>query len=114
MTPTFRTDRLRAAREKRGLTQHELAQACGLGLKQINRYENGASEPTAMILATIAHYLDVSMDYLCGLSDIPHSYPALDLNPDERKLLESYSAGDVTTLVKLATERLRVIEGENS
>jgi hypothetical protein len=48
------------------------------------------------------------------LSDIPHNYPALDLNPDERKLLAAYSVGDVTTLVKLATDRVRLLEGENS
>ena len=66
-----------------------------------------------LILATISHYLDVSMDYLCGLSDIPHSYPALELSPAERKLLESYVAGDLTTLVKLATDRLRMLEGRS-
>lgn len=110
----LRTDRLRAARERKGYTQHELANLCNIGIKQINRYENGVTEPNATTLTLIAHYLDVSIDYLCGLSDIPNNYPSLDLRPDERKLLEAYSAGDMAALVRLASERLRVLEGENS
>lgn len=114
MILTFRTDRLRAAREKLGLTQHELAKACGLSINQINRYETGTTEPSASALAAVANKLDVSIDYLLGLTDIPHNYPTLDLRPDERKLLEAYSAGDMAALVRLASERLRVLEGGDS
>lgn len=110
----LRTDRLRAARERKGLTQHELANLCNIGIKQINRYENGVTEPNATTLTTIAQYLDVSIDYLCGLSDIPHNYPALDLRTDERQLLDAYTVGDSTTILKLVTDRLRLLEGENS
>jgi hypothetical protein len=42
---------------------------------------------------------------------LPGEYVAVDLSPIERKLLEAYSAGDVATLMKLATDRLRLLEG---
>jgi transcriptional regulator with XRE-family HTH domain len=114
MSTFLRRDRLRAAREKLGLTQHELAKACGLSINQINRYENGTTEPSASALAAVAHKLDVSIDYLLGLTDIPHNYPALDLRPDERKLLEAYTTGDSATVVQLLSDRLRLLEGQNS
>lgn len=111
---SLQTDRLRAVRKNLGLTQQELAALCGLSSKQIHRYEHGLTEPSATVIATIAHHLSVSVDYLCGLTDGSGEYVAAGLSPIERKVLEAYSAGDVTTLVKLATDRLRLLEGENS
>jgi DNA-binding XRE family transcriptional regulator len=40
-------ERIRKIREKHQLTQRELGALCGLGDKQIWRYENGLSEPTS-------------------------------------------------------------------
>lgn len=114
MSITLHTDRLRAARKALGLTQQELAALCGLNPKQIHRYEHGLTEPSAVIVATIAHHLGVSVDYLCGLTDVPGDYVSVELRPDERKLLEAYSAGDMAALVRLASERLRVLEGGES
>lgn len=111
---SLQTDRLRVARKALGFTQQELAALCGLSPKQIHRYEHGLTEPSATVIATIAHHLKVSLDYLCGLTDLPGEYVAVEFSPIERKLLEAYTAGDLTTLVKLATDRLRLLEGENS
>lgn len=36
------------------------------------------------------------------------------LGEDERKLLDAYTVGDMTTLVKLASDRVRLLEGEKS
>lgn len=100
-------DRLRAAREKRGLGQRELARRCRVSSNQMNRYENGLSDPSTTVLKTIARELDVSTDYLLGLSENPGGYKGDDLLPDERELLEAYSVGDGSTMLMLMYERLK-------
>lgn len=103
----LQSDRLRIAREKSGLTQHELARICGIGLSQITRYENGVIEPAAVTLGNIAQVLNVSVDYLLGLSDTTRDYSPDVLRPDERQLLDAYNAGDGMKILVLVYERLQ-------
>lgn len=53
---------LAALRLARGLSQRQLAEACGLKQPHIARYEAGLHEPRIAIAAKIAHALDVSLD----------------------------------------------------
>lgn len=108
----LRRDRLRIARERRGLTQRELAALCGIGENQINKYENRDGEPSARVLYLLAQQLDVSVDYLLGLSDVPQNFSAGDLNDDERALVNAFKIGDAVTLLKLITDRVRQLEAE--
>ncbi len=65
------TIRLKEIRKARGLTQKQLALQSGLserGYQQIEYGENGITLKNAIIIATI---LNVSLDYLVGLSDDP-------------------------------------------
>jgi transcriptional regulator with XRE-family HTH domain len=51
---------LRAARERAGLTQHQLARLVGVaGGERVSRWELGSSEPRPEILASLAKVLDV-------------------------------------------------------
>ncbi len=63
-------ERLRELREEHDLTQSQLAHKLGLNYKTIYRYENGICEPNLSILVKLAKMYDVSIDYLCNLSDI--------------------------------------------
>lgn len=63
--------RLRALRVECGMNQTALAQATGVTLKQIQRYELGHNEPTLSVLIALADAFDVSLDYLVGRSDVP-------------------------------------------
>jgi len=84
----FRGDRLKEVRELRNLSQRELASRCQIGDKQIWRYENGESNPTADHITAIAKELDISADYLLGLTDTAYIHFTEDeLTPMERKLL---------------------------
>lgn len=97
---TFRGDRLRWARDQLNLTQEELNDICQFSGSQISRYETGSSEPQAPAIFTIAKALDVTSDYLLGLSDDPEGYgPKSPLSPKEKVLLARYEAGDLTRLV---------------
>ena len=56
--------RMRAARERLGLSQVELGQRLGMVRQQINNYEQGRFEPSWDTARRIADALDVSLDYL--------------------------------------------------
>lgn len=67
----MRNERLREARLKNHLTQEELAEKLGTEKNQISRWEQGHKIPRAERVAEIAQVLNVSVDYLMGLSDEP-------------------------------------------
>lgn len=59
-------DRLRTAREYRGLNQAELAQRAGMQPSAISHFETGARKPSFDNLRILADSLDVTTDYLLG------------------------------------------------
>jgi transcriptional regulator with XRE-family HTH domain len=56
--------RLNALRKQHGLTQQGLADALGMHLSQIKRYENGTSQPTLEALKRIALRFNITTDEL--------------------------------------------------
>lgn len=64
-------ERLRRLREKKRVSRYVLSELCGLDPDTVRRYENGDAKPSADSLASLADYLDVTMDYLYGASDKP-------------------------------------------
>jgi transcriptional regulator with XRE-family HTH domain len=67
----MRIDRIKEIRELRGYSQDELAKRCNVSTSQIFRIETGKSLPSADTIAQIAKELEVSADYLLGLTDKP-------------------------------------------
>ena len=63
-------ERLVLARKKRKVSQEELAKRLGVHAPIIGRYERGEVKPSVEVAAKIAEALEVSLDYLCGISDI--------------------------------------------
>jgi transcriptional regulator with XRE-family HTH domain len=102
----LRGERLRAAREARGLTQDELAVRLGFGQSQMNKYENGKSDPTPEVLVRLATALEVSVDWLLGLVDAPdgHLTPAA-LSPQEQRLIAAWRGGDFKKLLQIAAQQ---------
>lgn len=64
------SERLIELKNTRNLLQKDIASAVGLSLRSYQRYEYGERQPTADILIALADYFDVSLDYLCGRSDV--------------------------------------------
>lgn len=62
-------NRLRQIRTEQKLTQRELADAVGASIMSISSYEKGAKNPSLEIVKNIASYCNVSIDWICGLSD---------------------------------------------
>ena len=61
-------ERVMLMRRRRGLTQQELAQLGHMSKTALNRFETGMQSLYVERLATLARLLDVSADYLLGLT----------------------------------------------
>lgn len=59
-------ERLRAARDYRGLSQGGLAQKAGMQPSAISHFETGTRKPSFDNLRILADALDVTTDYLLG------------------------------------------------
>lgn len=62
--------RLKELREERGLTQQQCANQLGVHSVTYLHYEKEQREPPLSLLADIAKFYNVSVDYLLGLSDL--------------------------------------------
>jgi transcriptional regulator with XRE-family HTH domain len=97
--------KLKAIREKRGLSQGELGALIGSNVHQIYRYENGVNDPTSEMLGRIARILKVSVDYLLDLSDDPKSEDTMpELTKVERKVLDALRRGDKLEAIRAIVE----------
>lgn len=96
-------ERLLLMRVQRGLSQVELGERIGLGENAIWRYETGKTEPKGEIIARIARELDVSTDYLLGMTDYPGQYIVGELTPREREAIAAWRRGDKFEAIKAIT-----------
>ncbi len=64
------TTRLNKELKQQGITMYRIAIDCNLSKQTVCNWCDGTSEPKAEQIAKICKYLDVSADYLLGLSDI--------------------------------------------
>ena len=93
--------RLKIARESRQHSQASLAELLNVAPQQIYRLETGKHAPSSETVISLAQALDVSTDYLLGLSDgMSGRYYPSELNPDERRVLEAMRHGDKLGAIK--------------
>ena len=64
--------RIRAILDKKKMKRNELAEKSGISRQRIGYYADGTNVPDAETLAKIAVALEVSTDYLLGISDDEH------------------------------------------
>ena len=65
----YYTERLQWIRDCKNITQKELAGHLGIKQQQYARYEKGINIMPITYLPKICEYLDVSADYILGLTD---------------------------------------------
>ena len=85
-------ERLLSIRKKKKISQDELAKKIGAHAPIIGRYEREEVKPSIEIATKIAEALEVSLDYLTGLSDIELDKSITDiitnlqnLSPEDQK-----------------------------
>lgn len=62
--------RLLDARKRKGISQDELAQHLGTKGPVIGRYERDEMKPSIEVASNMAEFLDVSLDFLVGKTDV--------------------------------------------
>jgi transcriptional regulator with XRE-family HTH domain len=97
-------ERLAVLRRQKGMTGQALADAVGIHVTQLRRYEGGKSQPTLDVLRKLAVALGVSADLL--LFDSGERDPDEDmrlqfeaarrLDPDEKESLKTVIDGVIT------------------
>ncbi len=65
----FLGQRLKELRESKGLTQKQLSEKLNIHSVTYLHYEKEQRDPPLSLLADIAKFYDVSVDYLLGLTD---------------------------------------------
>ena len=67
-------ERLNELRKDKGMTQQELGELLSVSKYTISSYENDKTSPDDHNKVLLAKIFDISLDYLCGLVDVPVSY----------------------------------------
>ena len=70
-------ERIRALREDNDMTQTKIAQLLQVGQKTYSDYELGKTRIPIDSLIILARLYNVSMDYICGVSDTRKPFPQI-------------------------------------
>ena len=116
--------RLRGIREQRGWTQGELELSSGIRRAHISRLETGQRKnPSATLVARLAKALNISTDYLVGLTDDPTPSREAICGPDEYSVMadEAYRLllrlpegrrQEILALLRAMVKNMSVLEEE--
>lgn len=83
--------RIKEARERKGLTQAELAAKLGVAQNTFCGYESGDHDPKSNKLAIIARECDTTIDYLLRLTDDPRQAIEIEKSPEPESSEEQIS-----------------------
>jgi transcriptional regulator with XRE-family HTH domain len=84
----LRGDRIRLLRDRRKMTQQDLATLMKTDARQIWRYEKEKTNPNSEVVRELAYYLETNSRYLLGESD--DDTPEMkeqDLSAEERSII---------------------------
>lgn len=96
--------RIKEIREARGWTQEFLAETINVPVLQINRYENGKTQPNADMVRRLARGLMCSADFLLGLTNDPLPQEQSDLNLKERMVVTAWRRGDRIKAIRVIAD----------
>jgi transcriptional regulator with XRE-family HTH domain len=99
-------ERLKKARIDRNWSLKELATESGVAYEQISRYESGKNKPNSSVLLKLAEALEVSVQYLKGITNIKYQ----DLIPGPSDEHFNLVMERVKTLSLTARERRVIVE----
>lgn len=72
------------------MSREDLAKKIDLSYSTVSKYETGVREPDLKTLGEISKALDVSIDYLMGITDTPEP-----LSIDEKEFLDTITDPDL-------------------
>ncbi|MCZ8519300.1 MULTISPECIES: helix-turn-helix domain-containing protein [Paenibacillus] len=83
-------DKIALLREKQALTQEDLSRKLDISRASLSHYEKNRREPDYETIVKIADYFKISIDYLMGRTEDPHSV----LDPEVRDFVDSLELSD--------------------
>ena len=84
-------NRIKQARLEKGMTQQELADACGYEHRStISKIERDAHDTTLPTIEKIAKALDVDPDYLVFGNDDEYRLEIGDINDEEKEIIKMF------------------------
>lgn len=81
--------RLKQLMDDRNITQRQISKELNIAVSTLNGYANDYREPDFSTLSSLAHYFNVSADYLLGISTTPQ-LPDIANDHDAQRLLYFY------------------------
>lgn len=84
---------LKLLRQKKGLSQQQLAEIIGVSQQSVYKYEKQNVEPELSVLISMADFFETSVDYLIGHSEVNHKIEKIqpfELNAEEARLIKDY------------------------
>lgn len=95
-------ERIKERRKQLGYSQHELSNLTGISHMQISRYEQNVNQPTSEVIVTLAKVLNISTDWLLGLTDEGFDIGGLsDLERQAVSILRSKSPDRQPTILEI-------------
>lgn len=91
-------ERLLYTRKKLKISQEELAKKIGVHAPIIGRYEREEVKPSIEMAVKIAQALEVSLDFLTGLSDVELDHATAEIMTDLQMLSDTDKNHILTTL----------------
>ncbi len=86
------SERLKALREAKGMSQSELAEAIGISRGSVSFYENADRTADIETLYSVAKFFDVSTEYLLGISPVEGTFtPVTAGDGTKTEALSSFS-----------------------
>ena len=117
-------ERIKIARQKKGISQKKLADLLGITQQAVSYYENGNRVPDEEILSTISEILNVPPQYLTGETNDPDGWDlwekATGHTPEQikseiqRMKTANHIVGDEENLQNLIAQAVQNLEGEGN
>lgn len=104
--------RIKEIRKKRGISQRELARRINKSYSVVCGYESNAQLPPLDVAISIAHVLNISLDYLVGITE-EEVYSLSGLTGRQKEIMEMLVAEfskSATNSQELSAEQIVVIQ----
>ena len=109
------SERIRAVRMMRGITQEQLAEMADISRVMVGRYETTDQLPTLDTLVRISDALGVSTDYLLGRTDaLDEAFVGRYVEPPKPPRSAGKLPRTVAELEAFVREIIREVRSENS
>lgn len=100
----FPAERIIALREEKRIAQKELARCIHVSPSSISEYEKGNIQPSVTVLAQLADFFEVSVDYLLGRTHIK-----IAIDKIEEKLVTRSGEVSIDTIFELNDQEKEAI-----